>query len=77
MNNQREIIFSLNISADDYLEYYKGRAKHVLAQSQDGRSVRFPANALQKFLTHDGVHGRFRLLFDENHKLTGIEKIGN
>ena len=77
MNNQRELIFSLSISADAYLEYYKGSVKHVLAKSQDGRSVRFPANAIQKFLTHEGVHGRFRMLFDENHKLISIEKIEN
>jgi hypothetical protein len=75
VNDKQEVIFSLRISAEDYLNYYKGRAKYVMAQSQDGRKVKFPANALQRFLTHDGVFGRFRLCFDENYKFISIDKI--
>jgi len=37
--------------------------------------IKFPASSLRQFLTHEGVSGRFRLLFDENHKLISIEKI--
>ena len=75
MNGKQEVIISLHITAEDYLDYYKGRAKYVLAQSQDGRKVKFPANALQRFLSHDGVFGFFRLCFDENYKLISIDKI--
>jgi len=77
VNSNSEVIFSLNISADDYLNYYKGKAKYVIAISQDGRKIKFPANALQVFLTRDGISGRFRLCFDENNKLICIDKIGN
>ena len=67
----------MHISADDYLDYYKGKAKYVVTQSHDGRKIKFPADALRRFLTHDGVFGQFRLCFDENHKLMSIEKIGD
>lgn len=77
MNSNNEVVFSLNISADDYLYYYKGKAKYVLTISQDGRKIKFPANALQSFLTHEGVSGRFRLRFDANNKLISIDKIGD
>lgn len=77
MTSRQEVIFSLAISADDYLHYYQGKAKYVLANSQDGRKIKFPAGVLQQFLTHDGVSGRFRLCFDDNNKLISIEKIGD
>jgi len=77
VTDKQEVIFSLHISADDYLYYYKGKAKYVLTKSRDGRNIKFPADALRRFLTHDGVFGQFRLRFDENHKLISIEKIGD
>ena len=77
MNDKHEVIFSLRISADDYLEYYKGKAKYVVTQSRDGRNIKFPADALRRFLTHDGIFGQFRLCFDVHHKLISIERIGD
>lgn len=76
MTSQQEVIFSLNIPADDYLFYYQGKVKYILTSGLDGRKIKFPAGALRQFLTHDGVSGRFRLRFDEKHKLISIEKIG-
>ena len=49
--------------------------RDVLATSVDGRRVRFPAMILRPFVTHVGIRGRFRILFDENHRFQGIEKI--
>lgn len=69
--------FRLAITAEDYLAYYRGRARAVRARSEDGRNVEFPANNLQKFLTHQGIYGLFEIRFDGNHKLIGIDKIGN
>ncbi len=42
----------------------------------DGRSVQFPAQAIQRFVTEDGVHGRFRLEFDARNKFVGLERVG-
>jgi Protein of unknown function (DUF2835) len=77
VNDKQEVIFSLQISADVYREYYKGKARYVLAQSRDGRKIKFPAAVLRQFLTHEGIFGQFRLCFDDNHKLINIEKIGD
>lgn len=70
-----EITFVLRITPDDYLRYYQGTARHVVARGHDGRTVRFPAGLLRRFLAHDGVHGRFRLRFDENNKLLSLDRI--
>lgn len=73
--NAREITFELNISPEAYLRYYRGAVRDVIARGHDGRTVRFPAGLLRRFLTHDGVHGEFRLCFDASHKLVSLDRI--
>jgi len=75
MSKPNSIRFRLNISTDEYLAYYQQRAQEVVARAEDGRLVRFPANALQRFITHQGVLGLFELSFDENGKLIALERI--
>ncbi len=48
----------------------------VLAYSTDGRKVRFPAGVLQRVVTRDGVRGRFAILFNQQGKFEGIERVG-
>jgi hypothetical protein len=70
-----EMYFSLHITPEQYLTYYQGAAKNVSVQTEDGKRLQFPANALQKFVTHEGIKGRFRIRFDQNNKLIGVEKL--
>ncbi len=67
--------FTLHFTPDEVLRYYRGEARNVVARLDDGRSIQFPAGALQKVVTENGVHGRFRLLFDANHKFKGLERV--
>ena len=71
------VVFSISMSPDTYLQYYRGSAKNILVKAEDGRRIQFPANALQPFITADGIHGRFRLFFDKNHKFLKLELISN
>ncbi len=75
MKGSRNIIVSLNISAEEYLRVYNGAARTVFAQSTDGRSVRFPANILQRFVTRDGIQGRFCIFFTDEGKFDRVERI--
>lgn len=75
MHTPQHIRFRLDISADDYLAYYRGTARDVVVIAEDGRRVKFPAGALQPFILHDGIHGRFELRFDANHKLLGLQRL--
>ncbi|MBK8162724.1 MAG: DUF2835 domain-containing protein [Gammaproteobacteria bacterium] len=75
MTEAREITFVLNISPDEYLRYYQGAARHVIARGRDGRTVQFAAGLLRRFLTHDGVHGVFRLRFDDNNRLVSLDRV--
>jgi len=71
----QKIVVDLNISSDEYLRYYQGAARTVLATSTDGRSVRFPAGVLQQVVTRDGVRGRFAILFNQAGKFERIERL--
>ena len=69
------IRFRLAISAEEYLAYYQGSAQVVVARSDDNKTIRFPASAIRKFVTHDGIFGSFEITFDENNKLISIQSI--
>lgn len=63
------------ITAEQYLDYYKGYASNVQAVALDGRRIQFPAALLRQFLTSTGINGRFVLAFDAQHKLAGIKQL--
>jgi hypothetical protein len=63
------------ISADEYVRSYAGTAKDVITRAHDGRNVRFPANILRPFVTHDGIKGRFHIYFTPDNKFERIEKV--
>ena len=69
------IRFRLAIPAEEYLAYYQGSAQEIVARSDDNRIIRFPASAIRKFVTHDGIYGSFEISFDENNKLIAIQSI--
>jgi len=69
------ITFQLNISAADFLRYYQGQASSVSVTADDGRTIRLPALRFRPFLERTGVHGRFRLEFDEKCKFISLTRI--
>ena len=69
------IIVQLNIYADEFQRLYEGSAKDVTARSSDGRRVRFPANILRPYVTHNGVQGTFAIHFSADNRFQSIEKI--
>ena len=69
------IRFRLTISALEYQQYYAGSIKAVVTRSIDGRTVRFPANILQQFLTREGISGEFVMVYDDNNKFQEIKRL--
>ena len=68
--------FRLALPTEKYMKYYQDNAQYIITRSLDNKNVKFPANAIRKFLTHDGVFGLFEIQFDENNKLISIKKLG-
>ncbi|ATJ84646.1 DUF2835 domain-containing protein [Halomonas beimenensis] len=66
----------IELSPDACLAHYEGRVGMVHTRSLDGRSVAFPAEALRRVVTHDGVHGIFRLHFSAEGRFESIRRLG-
>jgi hypothetical protein len=66
--------FQLRITADQYLDYYRGTVRQVLVECHDGQKVQFPASLLQRFVTQEGIRGNFVLICDEQHKNSRVER---
>lgn len=60
--------FSLHISSDAHLDYYRGNVRHLIVRCASGQTVQFPASLFQRFVTTEGIHGNFVLTCDEHFK---------
>ena len=67
--------FRLRITPEDYLEYYRGAIRYVIARCHNGQTVQFPASLLQRFVSTEGVQGDFVLTCDEHHKCVGLQRL--
>jgi hypothetical protein len=66
MPAMRRFAFELHVPAQDYLRYYRGDVRSVMARCVDGRTLQFPATLLTPFVSSSGVHGSFVLICDDN-----------
>ncbi|MCB1664355.1 MAG: DUF2835 domain-containing protein [Pseudomonadales bacterium] len=71
----KQIILDISIPADRFEALYSGTVKDVQAVSREGLRVRFPGEILKRYVDHRGVHGTFRIEFDESNKFKAITKI--
>ena len=71
----QSVIFDLYIDREEWLKIYRGEAKDVVTTSREGLTVRFPANILQKYVTHFGVQGVFEVSFNDEGKFQNIVKL--
>ena len=69
------LVIHLNFSSTQVMGYYRGQVRSIRARATNGQTVQFPASALQKFILKDGVHGSFRIEFDEHYKFIGLEAV--
>ncbi len=67
--------FHLRITANQYLDYYRGTARHVVVRCTNGQTVQFPASLLQQFVTPEGIQGNFALTCDEQLRNSHLERL--
>jgi hypothetical protein len=67
--------FHLRITADQYLDYYRGTVRHVVVRCTAGQNVQFPASLLQQFVTTDGIAGTFALTCDDQLRNSRLERL--
>ncbi|MEE9397759.1 MAG: DUF2835 family protein [Methylococcales bacterium] len=67
--------FSLKLTANQYLQVYRGTVKRVSVLANDGRRIEFPILNVHKFLTRDGISGEFEMELTCDNKFVAIRKI--
>ena len=69
------VTVSLRISSRRFQAYYEGSVDSVVARSDDGRIVQFPARVLRPFVSRRGIEGVFEITFSSRQKFHSIKKI--
>jgi hypothetical protein len=67
--------FQLNLSPEKVLAYYRGSARQVVVRCLDGVTIQFPASLLQPFISATGIHGRFALTCEDNHRAASLQPL--
>ena len=66
--------FSINLSANEFLPYYRGEIHSIVVTTNVGTTVNFPAMHLRKHLSSNGVYGHF-CLETQNNKFLSLNKL--
>lgn len=66
---------SLDIPAEEFVRLYEGSARYVVATDEQGRTVRFTAGHLRRFVTAEGVRGRFEIEYGPDHRFRSIRRL--
>ena len=51
-----EFEFNLNLSAEEFLNYYTGAANAIQVRSLCGKIIQFPAEKMREFVLADGIN---------------------
>lgn len=62
----------INLTYEECLAHYEGRVANVRTRSVDGRWVIFPAEAIRRIVSREGVSGIYRLSFSEQGRFISI-----
>jgi hypothetical protein len=71
----KQFEFVLRISSQQYLQYYRGAVRQILAQSTTGATVQIPAGLLTPFVTSGGISGRFVLTCEDSGRGAELRRI--
>ena len=70
-----EYYFYLNLSYDECMAYYRGDFEFIQVVADNGKSIRFPANHIRRFVSSLGIRGRFRLCLTETNSFLSLEQV--
>jgi hypothetical protein len=67
--------FNLTLKYDLCEQLYIPGINSVIMKADDGKRIQLPVKNLRPFVSTIGNKGRFRLMIDDNNKITSFEKI--
>ncbi|NNE60448.1 MAG: DUF2835 domain-containing protein [Woeseia sp.] len=75
MKGAQALTVRLAIPAEEFERLYSGSARDVITVAESGETVRFPGHILRTQVSHEGVHGRFRIAFDSAGRFISIARL--
>jgi len=70
-----EYYFYLSLSYDECMAYYRGDYEFVQVIEDGGKSIRFPATHIRRFVSSLGIRGRFRLCLTDKNSFISLDQV--
>ncbi len=67
--------FNMALSPQEIRPIYEGKTRYFLVKSDGGLKLQVPAVNFRRFITTDGIHGRFSVTIDASNKLQELVKL--
>ncbi len=68
-------VFSVSLNSDQVLQFYKGLKKRVQVRTESGQTMSIPYDILLKFVTREGIYGRFEITYSSDGKLGDLIRL--
>lgn len=67
--------FSIVLTSEQVLEFYKGTKTRVRVVTDQGFSMSLPYDVLIKYLTREGIFGKFSISYSDDGTLGELKRI--
>lgn len=64
--------FSVGMNYAQCEELYLQHVKFIVVTSTEGKRIQLSKTNMRKFITPVGLHGKFKLIVDQNNKIVSI-----
>ena len=71
----REFEFDMALTARKIQAIYEGQARYILVETDRGLKLQLPAANFYKYVTADGIQGRFSVKIDADNKILEMRKV--
>lgn len=68
-------VFSISLSSEQVLQYYKGQKHRVRVKTREGFSMSLPYDILLKHVTREGIYGTFEIHYSDDGKLGDLRRL--
>lgn len=68
-------VFSIYLSSEQVLQYYKGVKQRVQVTTTSGQTMSLPYDILLNHVTREGIYGTFEITYSHDGKLGELRKL--
>ena len=75
MNDLTEYEFSISASYAECEHLYLAGNNTVVVKTSAGLSIQLPSKNLRPFVGPNGIHGKFKLIINQQHKIQSLNRV--